>query len=193
MSSLTAASWADSGKVTRDTLDTCIVEIPNNGITRVYSIDMQHGVVIGFLIYGGSESAQHQYFYGYNNGVYYPRKVTFSYDTTIEYGGGYEFYNIRINGEQVPVVNPAKRKQERFSIQWVDRNQGTLVMNGLQGPARVALFDMRGRRISSGEHEMNGPFAISRFCPSGDCPSGPLLLRIENSGATRVFPAVLVR
>jgi hypothetical protein len=193
MSSMVPASWADSGKVTRDTLDTCIVQIGNDSVTKLYSVDMVRGVVIGFMTYGVAGSAEHQYFYGCDKGIYYLRKVTCStWDTTIE-NGGYEFYNIRINGDTVPVINPAKRNLERFSIQWVDRNQGTFVMNGLQGPARVALFDMRGRRISSGEYEINGPSAINRFCPSGGCPSGPMLLRIENSGATRVFPAVLVR
>jgi hypothetical protein len=194
MSPLTAAAWADSGKVIRDTLDTCVVDLSISSVTRIYSVDMRRGVVIGFMKYGDTTgTAEHQYFYGYTGGIYYLQRVACStFDTTIQ-NGGYEFYNIRINGEQVPVINTAKRKQERFPFQWVDRNRGTLVMNGLQGPVRVALFDMRGRRISSGENEINGPFAINRLCPSGGCPSGPLLVRIEAGVIKRAFPVVLFR
>lgn len=193
MSPLTAAAWTDSGKITWDTLDTCVVEISNDSVTKVYSVDMVRGVVIGFMIWGLAGSAQHQYFWGYDKGIYYLKRVACStFDTTI-INGGYEFYNIRVNGEPVPVITPAKRKQERFSIQWVDRNRGTLVMNGQQGPSRAALFDIQGRRITQGYREISGMFEINRLCPPGGCPSGPVLLRIENSGATRVFPAVLVR
>jgi hypothetical protein len=194
MSALTAASWADSGKITRDTLDTCVVEVQDNGITRIFSIDMLRGVVIGFMIYGGTESAQHQYFWGYDKEIYYLQKVTFSaFDTTIT-NGGYEFYNIRVNGETVtPVIIPAKRKRERFSIQWVDRRQGTISLTGITGPSRIALFDIQGRRISSGEYGINGPFAITRLCPGRGCPSGPLLVRIENGVFSRVFSVISIR
>ena len=205
MSSLITASWADKGTITRDTLDTCVVEIQDTIVTvqdtveletivwTTYSIDMQRGVVIGFVTYGGPGSAQHQYIYGYEREIYYLRKVTFSFDTTIEYAGGYEFYNIRLNGEPVPVINPGKPKPERFSIQWLDRRQGILSLTGIAGPARAALFDIRGRRITQEYREINGMFELNRLCPSSGCPSGPMLLWIENSGTTRVFPAVLVR
>jgi hypothetical protein len=194
MSPLTAASWADSGKITRDSLDTCVVEVLDSGITRIFSIDMLRGVVIGFLIYGGTESAQHQYFWGYDKGIYYLQRVACSMSDTTIINGGYEFYNIRVNGEPITsVVTPSKRKQERFSIQWVDRRQGTVSLTGITGPSRIALFDIRGRPISSGEYGINGPFSITRLCPVGGCPSGPLLVRIENGAFSRVFSVIPIR
>jgi hypothetical protein len=192
MSSATFASWADSGIVTRDTLDTCVVEIPDSGIMRTYSIDMLRGVVIGFIVSGGPDFAQHQYFYGYDKGIYYPRRVTFGYDTTIEYGG-YEFDNIRVNGEPVPVITPAKRNPERFSVQWLDGKHGTISLAGITGPARATLFDIQGRRITPGDREVNGKFEIGSLCPSRGCPSGPVLVRIEHRGIARIFQALLVR
>jgi hypothetical protein len=194
MSSLTADSWADSGKVVWDTLDTCVVEIPNNGITKSYSIDMQSGLVIRFNVYGGPESAQHQYFYGYDNGIYFLQKVSFSaYDTSIQNYGGYEFSNIRINGEPVMVITAANRKPERFIIQWIDRRQGTIRLSGITGPARAALFDIRGRRVTPGYCDVNGSIGIDRLCPIGGCPAGPLLLRIENGALSKVLPVSFVR
>jgi hypothetical protein len=192
MSSKTAASWADGGTVTWDTLDTCVVEILDTNLWIRYSIDMQRGLVVGLFRSDGINSAQHQYFYGCEKGIYYLRKVTFSIDTTLEYGG-YEFYNIRLNGEPVPVINQAKRNPERFSIQWLNKIRGTMALTGIQGPAKVALFDVRGRRIAPGYREVTGMFEINSLCPSIGCPSGPVLLRIENSGGVRVFPTVFVR
>jgi hypothetical protein len=193
MSSATFASWADSGKVTRDTLDTCVVEIRNDTVAKTYSVDMVRGVVIGSIISEPSGYVMHKYFYECDNGIYYLRKVIcplMDEDTTIE-NGGYEFFNVRIT--QVPVINRAKRQQERFAIRWLDKKRGSISLSGTNGPARAALFDMQGRRITPMYHEVNGSLDINRLCPIGGCPNQPLLLRIENGSRSWVFPAVRVR
>ena len=64
MSSATFAAWvADSGKVTRDTLDTCVVEIRNDTVSKSYSVDMVRGVVVGSIISEPAGYVFHKYFY----------------------------------------------------------------------------------------------------------------------------------
>lgn len=195
MSSETFAAWADSGVILSDTLDTCVVNVCKDGYCGLYSIDMKTWLVIAAMFSTPSGTGNHTkvYYYGNHDGTYYVQKILCGWpptDTTIA-NGGYEFLNIRINGEAVtPVVTPPRPLRQRFSVQRLD---GMVSLFGTTGMSRASLYDIRGRRITPQTKEVRDRFAMHDLCPASGCPSGPLLLRIDNGAHHHVFPVALFR
>ena len=191
MSSLTIASWADSGTIKRDSPDTCVVEMRKNGYISTYSIDMQKGLIIASvaLTPGSAGSSSHLYLYGEYRGIYYLRKVccfpTTNADTTID-SGGYDFYNIRVNDEPVtPVINPPRAGGPRFSIRSMDKNDLGAFFIGGNATARIAVYDLLGRQhFSLFARKETGVVRIDRECPPGRCPSGNYIVRMQTREST---------
>jgi hypothetical protein len=172
MTSATIASWADSGSIIRDTLDTCTVQVQENGASITYTVDMQRGVIIS-MVYSDQSYAMHQYFYGCQKGIYFLTKVTFGGDTSIQTNGGYEFYNIRINGEHYTrIANYLDMPQPSIA--------GSGRGNSMPIGTTVSIYDLLGRRVVIGNRigRMDGA------CRSGGYSSGVYLLKDEKQGAT---------
>jgi hypothetical protein len=199
MSSLTIASWADSGIIKRDKLDTCVVEVRKNGYVFSYSIDMRKGLIIASvaLTPGAEGSSSHFYLYGEHAGIYYIRKVCSfpdsSADTTIN-SGGYDFYNIRVNDEPVtPVINLPRAMKSPFAIRAMDKNGMRAIYIGDNKAVRIAAYDLLGRRHFS---MINGKetdiVRLDRVCPSGRCPSGNVIIRMQTRESS-AYSAFVVR
>jgi hypothetical protein len=141
----TVQTWADSGGlIIRDSLDTCVVQVVIDGTTYVYSIDMQKGLIFNLDAYGDLGAASQRYLYGYDKGIYYLRRVCCnSPDTTIDFGG-YDFYNIRVNGVAMTGVRPERRiPSDRFAI---NNGKANTRHGDLHAGTMVALYDLQGRR-----------------------------------------------
>jgi len=166
MSAATIAFWADSGSIIRDTLDTCVVQVQKNGAFNTYTIDMQRGVIVSMTSSSNQGFAVHQYFYGHENGIYFLTKVTFGPDTTIQSYGGYEFINIRVNGEQFASTIPFPEKPRGRDLRPSEKlTNGTV----------VSIYDLLGRKVvGSG---LVGQ--IDQACRSGGCSSGSYFLKVE--------------
>ena len=199
MSSLTVASWANGGTIKRDLLDTCLVEVRKNGYSFTYSIDMQKGLIIASIARtpDSSGSSSHLYVYGEHKGIYYVRRVccfpTSNADTTI-LNGGYDFYNIRINGEPVAPVNtlPSARKS-RFALRSMDKSGMRAIFTGGNEPARIIVYDLAGRhRFSMVTGKGIGAVRLDQACPLGRCPGGGVIVRVQTQGSA-AFSAITVR
>jgi hypothetical protein len=193
MSSLTMASWADSGTIKRDSPDTCVVEVRKNGYVFSYSIDMKKGLIIASVALspGAVGSSSHRYVYGESKGIYYIRKVCCfpdsTTDTTIN-NGGYEFHNIRINNEPVTqVINTSHSSGPRFAIRVMAKNGGRKIFFGGNEAIRINSYDLRGRRLFSMlAGEETGIVQLDQACASGRCPSGGYIIRVQAKGSTPI-------
>jgi hypothetical protein len=191
MSAKTIASWADSTTIiTRDTLDTCIIEVIKNGDYYFYMVDMQRGLIISFTLSSIVGSATQQYLYGYDTGIYFLRRVCF-FDTTIE-NGGYDFYNIRVNDNPVShVVNIPRSPKRPFVFNAFGKN-GAIDLLGKEN-VRMTLYDLLGRRLFSRYFGKDaGIVKLGDLCPAAQCPSGRLILRVEIPGSG-MYNAVISR
>lgn len=196
MSAKMVGAWADSAAtIMRDTLDTCVVKVPNNMDTLLYSIDMQRGVIIGLYWFGPAGNVTHQYFYGYDKGIYFLQKLSCSSSDTSIANGGYRFNNIRINGEPVTsVVNSLRSDKFRFALHPVERGRERMTFIGGKEGIRIAVFNLFGRNlISTNLREKSGTIDLDHLCPATRCPSGPLLLRIATPNGAAAFSTVIVR
>jgi hypothetical protein len=197
MSANMVRAWADSAAViVRDTLDTCVVKVPHNADTVLYWIDMSRGVIIE-LYWGPSEDITHQYFYGYDKGIYYLQKVSCSspgFDTSIS-SGGYLFSNIRINGEPVTSVADRLRPEKSpFAIHPIGRGRDRIVFTGGEAGMRITAFDMFGRSLFETALQGKGDaLRLDRLCGGARCPSGPLVLRRIGPDGAASFSTVIVR
>jgi hypothetical protein len=196
MSAKVVAAWADSAAVVvRDTLDTCAVKVPHNADTILYSIDMARGVIIGLYWYGPSEYVTHQYFYGFDKGVYYLRQVSCSsWDTTIE-SGGYMFKNIRINGEPVSsVLGRLRPEKSRFAIRPIGRGGDRITFTGAEAGVGITVFDLSGRGLFETTLRGKGEILdLDRLRSGARRPSGPLILRITGPDGAVSFPTAIIR
>lgn len=196
MSAKMVRAWATSAAVViRDSLDTCVVKVPDSADTLLYSVDMARGVISGLNWYGASGYVTHQYFYGRDNGVYYLQKVSCSsWDTTIEYGG-YRFSNIRINGQPVTSVKrSAQPEKSPFAIHPAGSRGDQILFTGAQAGMRIAAFDLLGRGLF--EIALRGSGDIldpDRLCGGAGCPSGPLVLRSIGRNGAASFSTVIER
>ena len=183
MASSTFASWADSGVIISDTLDTCVVRVSKNGYSFQYSIDMKAGLVFAAENSMPSLATHWQLFvWGEYNGIYYLRRVCSgngSLDTGSIENGGYDFYNIHLNGNTITHIagNPYTR-QPSPSFRVMDGKEKKKLLSDINGPVRVSVFDIRGRRLFS-SFSASGIFDVNAACSPGVCPSGPLVLRIQ--------------
>jgi hypothetical protein len=193
MSSQTIAAWADSGKILVDTVDSCEVQTPMSGGSYTYVINMKTGLITGLRATSPSGSiATHSYLYGFENGIYFLRRVSFSlYDTTIESTGGYDFYNIKVNGTQYSsIADEHRHARSPFAIRYRDRALGALTTSGY--PLRVTWYDLLGRnRYAANLSTMPPAGRIERLCPPSLCPSGRYFIRLESPGHTETFDADL--
>ena len=185
MSSGIMATWLDSGAITRDSLDTCVVQVSgSDGYYNIYSIDMATGTIIAAYLNSVLGAVSHLYFYGHQNGIYFLRKVcTSSYDTTLD-NGGYIFYNIRVNDTLMsPVVQDEPRKERlRPGTMGAGNGRKTLVL-APGATARLAFYDLLGKnlyeKLVTG---WGGPVALDRSCPASNCRSGTFVVRVEQPG-----------
>jgi hypothetical protein len=198
ISAKTIAAWADSAAtVTRDSLDTCVVQVPNNGDTLLYSVDMARGVIVGLYWYGAWSGyyITHQYFYGLDKGIYYLQKVSCSSnDTSIE-NGGYRFSNIRINGEPVTsVLGRLRPEKAPFAVRPVGRGSDRVTFTRGEAGTRVAAFDLFGRSLfRTGLRGKGDVLDLNRLCGGARCPSGPLILRINGQSGAAFFSTAISR
>jgi hypothetical protein len=191
MSSLTIASWADSGTIKRDSPDTCVVEVRKNGYVFSYSIDMKKGLIIASfaLSPGAVGSSSHLYVYGEYQGIYYIRKVCCfpdsTTDTTIN-NGGYEFHNIRINNKPVTqLINTSHSSRPRFGIRVMAKNGGRTIYFGGNEPVRIISYDLRGRQLfSMFAGRETGIARLDQVCASGRCPRGGYIVCVQAQGST---------
>jgi phosphoribulokinase len=196
MSAKMVGAWAESAAVViRDTLDTCTVKVPHNADTILYSIDMARGVIVGLYLYGPSGYVTHQYFYGFDKGVYYLRQVSCaSWDTTIQ-NGGYIFKNVQINGEPVSsVLNRFRHERSRFAIRPIVSEGDRISFTGAEAGMRITAFDLFGRTVF--ETTLRGKGEVlnaDRLCGGARCPSSPLLFRINAAGGMVSFPTAVIR
>jgi hypothetical protein len=189
MASATIAPWADSGTIIMDTPDTCVVQVTMIGYTFTYSIDMQSGLIFlsSTMVEGGGPQFFQFYLYGEYNGINYIRRVCCIDpsipDTTLN-NGGYDFYNIRINGEPVtPVINPPRAREPRFAIRSAERGAMKVFYGGNE-PARMSFYDLRGRTLfSTFLIKETGAVRLDKACPSGRCPGGRYIIRLETAGS----------
>jgi hypothetical protein len=186
MSSKIMATWPDSATISRDTLDTCVVQVADNGTYRTYSIDMVTGTIIGFYISGSLGTTMHMYFYSQWNGIYFLRKACTSYyDTTID-NGGYIFTNIRLNDSLMsPVREPAPAWQPVVAGRGVAEHESRTLAVAPDRELRILFYDMLGRGVYRSIYPAGAggfPLTIDRACPADRCRSGTFLVRIEQPG-----------
>ncbi len=187
MSAKMIGAWANSAAaVVYDTLDTCVVKVPENADTLFYSIDMAQGVIFGLDWQGLSKNVTHQYFYGHDKGVYYLQKVSCSNSDTSIMSGGYLFSNIRINGEAVTSVQDRLRPEKSPFT--------THPFIGAKPGARIAAFDLFGRNLFKTALQGKGDVLHpDRLCGGARCSSGPLVLRRSGPNGAVSFSTVIVR
>jgi len=187
LASSTFASWADSGAILRDSLDTCVVHVVKNGYTFDYSIDLKAGLVFAAQNDGPSGAHSQRFLWGEYNGIHYLRRVCADADSFNDTGsihrGGYDFYTITLNGLLIPstvsIAAHPNPNQSSASFRIVDRNGNKTLLSGIQYPLRVTLFDIRGKQLFSGYSARGGVFDISAACSRGGCPNGPIIVRVK--------------
>ena len=197
MSAKTVRVWADSAAVVmRDSPDTCVVKVPNLTDTLLYTVDMARGVIIGLDVSTLFVALfTHQYFYGYDKGIYYLQKVSCSSSDTSIMEGGYRFSNIRINNEPVTsAVNRFRREKSPCTIHAIGRGSDRIAVFGGKAGMRIAAFDLLGRSLFETALQGAGDvLRLDRLCRGTGCPSGPLILRINGSDGAAFFSIVVTR
>jgi hypothetical protein len=199
LSSLTYASWADSGKIVRNSSDTCVVIVNKNGLTFQYTIDMMAGLVVATRDSspGLSSPPSQLILWSEDRGIFYFRRIcagNATLDTGSIYSGGYDFSDILLNGQQVTgIFGDASPRKAAAGFRLVRDGERKTKLSGIPESMPVSLFDVRGRRLFSGYSDRNGFFDIASACSPGGCPSGPIVVLLKGRDGKSVFSTTIAR
>jgi hypothetical protein len=187
LSSAGVGRWNDSAEVVADSAGICAIKNVNEFGTYYYTIDKST-----WLIRSISKSTSYywmSFLYGQDKGYAVLRKACANGDTTLK-SGGYEFFNIKINGEDVSQMsNPVIARQSSAGcLVYTGRSSVTIVFpSSLIEQTPFAVYNPAGKQVLS---RILAPGSTGLTVQSGDVGvRGRYILRV-GSGADSYSAAI---